>query len=107
MHYIGGETRFPFDVLEQSLYISGRLRPVRVIIADVEFLANLNESVGNEEILGRAIQSSARFFFLLYRSRVQEANRITALGGTVVHVPDIQDFPRLAAGMMDTLGNQS
>lgn len=107
MHYIGGETRFPFDVLAQSLETNPRERLARVVIADGEFLENMKESAAHEELLSRAIEMSARFFFLLYDAELSEARRLTALGGVVVHVRAIEEFPKVAVEVIDMMGVQS
>src|SRR5438270_800083 len=40
MHYIGGGTAFPFDLLRKSIVECGPAQPIRVVITDADFHNN-------------------------------------------------------------------
>ncbi len=95
MHYIGGGTKFPFDILEASVRECAADQPIRAIITDADFDANFERDPAHSGILGRAIEASPHLVLLL-RTPTQ-VDRYRAMGALVVPVAAMEDFPRLAA----------
>jgi hypothetical protein len=97
MHYIGGGTAFPFAILDASVQECAGDQPIRVIITDCDFDANLDEDPANAGVLSRAIAASPRCVLLLHAPAPERVVGYRALGATVVPVETMDDFPRLAA----------
>jgi hypothetical protein len=103
MHYIGGGTVFPFDVLRASIDEEGDKRPVRVVISDSDFDHNYDERPENAALFSRAAERSTRLVLLLHRPQEESARRYEAAGAAVVRVPEMDDFPRMAAALSRAL----
>lgn len=103
MHYIGGGTAFPFDVLAASVAECGRDQPVRVVITDADFDHNHAARPEHAEILADAARQSDRLVLLLHCANPDAVRRYRAAGATVVEVPQMDDFPRMAAGLARAL----
>lgn len=109
MHYIGGGTAFPFDVLqasveERAVSFDGRaIKPIRVVITDRDFDANVANDINAPTLLQRASSSSAPFVLLQSSPDPGCAARYKSWGMTVVPVQALDDFPKVAAGLARAL----
>jgi hypothetical protein len=101
MHYMGGGTVFPFEVLEASLAECRAAQPIRVVISDFDMDANVQKSKENEEILARAARLSPHTVLLLHGTRL--AQRYRDHGAQVIIVDKLDDFPRMAARLSAAL----
>jgi hypothetical protein len=100
MHYIGGGTRFPFDVLAESVQSCGAEQPVRVVISDHDFDTNHADD-DKAGALADAAARSRPLVLLLHNSARHGVYR--ALGARVVPVDTMDDYPRMAAGLSRAL----
>lgn len=96
MHYLGGGTVFPFDILARSVAECAGDQPIRVVISDSDFDANCAASPRHPAILGEAVAKSARFILLQHFPVAAEVRSYRTLGATVIEVHKMDDFPRLA-----------
>lgn len=96
MHYIGGGTEFPFEILSGSLRECAREQPIRVIISDCDFNRNFEAEPAARQILSQAAELSPHFILLQHMSDSAAGNTYRELGVQVVNVADWQDFPRMA-----------
>jgi hypothetical protein len=103
MHYVGGDSVFPFSLLEQSLHESGNLKPFRVVIASSRVLAADDTSGRDLEILGAAVRSSRLMLFFLYRPDSDEVRRLKSTGAEVIEIPDAAEFSRFAVRVADAI----
>ena len=103
MHYIGGGTSFPFDVLEGSARECASAQPVRVLITDSDFDRNYAERTGNAAIFAQAAERSARLVMLLHAPQPESVKRYRAAGADVIAVNELDDFPRMAAALSRAL----
>ncbi len=104
MHYIGAGTRFPFEVLAESAQACGRDAPLRVIITDGDFDANVDDDAARRlRLLAEATTRSAQLVLLLHGEPRDVHARYEKLGATVIHVRDMEDFPRVAADLSRAL----
>jgi hypothetical protein len=106
MHYVGGGTDFPFDLLRQSLAECGTDQPIRVVISDTDFHMNYGKTAGAPAVLAEAVKVSPQFVMLLHT----EAEDVLAIayraaGAEVIPVVDLEDYPamagKLAAALFD------
>jgi hypothetical protein len=96
MHYIGGGTYFPFNVLEASAReLSGR-QPIRVIITDQDFDANVAHEPRALAILAHAVKDSPGLILLKAGAEEAGSAAYRRLGIRVVPVGELTDYPRLA-----------
>jgi hypothetical protein len=102
MHYIGGGTVFPFDLLERSLRECGTVQPVRVIITDPDFDANYAAKPEHRRLFAEAVRASS-LVLLLHRPRAPQVKHYREVGARVVEVPQMADFPRMAAALAHAL----
>jgi hypothetical protein len=79
LHYAGGGTEFPFEVLEQS--VADRPDAIRVVISDSDFLWNAKQG-DNASKLARGVARCARFVALLSSPGAQ-ADVKSALGAVL------------------------
>jgi hypothetical protein len=103
MHYIGGGTDFPFEVLRESVAECGAQQPVRVVISDTDFDQNLDERPENAGDLTLAAERSARLVLLLHGVSPERVKQYQRAGALVVAVNDLEDFPRMAAELSRAL----
>lgn len=96
MHYIGGGTSFPFEVLEDSIRELTHRQPIRVIITDHDFDANVAKESTALSLLAAAVKDSPGL--ILLQSGGDEASTRTyrRLGVRVVPVQELDSYPRLA-----------
>lgn len=103
MHYVGGGTVFPFEVLAESLDSARRHPPTRAIISDHDFLMNWSESPHHQRIFAEAAASSAPLLLLLHAVSEEQARPFQQAGAQVVTIPQMDDFPAVAARMARAL----
>jgi hypothetical protein len=107
MHYIGGGTMFPFEVLETSVRECvpgpGGGQPIRVAITDTDFDVNYDASPKHARIFQEAVSASPHFVMLLHRPHETKTGRYARAGAKVVPVPNMEDFPRMAAALSRAL----
>ncbi len=105
MHYIGGGTVFPFELLEESLRDCGREQPIRVVITDDDFDANVTSTARASSILGDVASHSPGFILLRLGSELMEnpangsssmTSLYRSLGMTVVSVTEFDNYPKVA-----------
>jgi hypothetical protein len=96
MHYVGGGTEFPFELLHASLRECGREQPIRVIITDTDFDHNVQQHPVATELLREAVRCSPQTVLLQHLPSPDWVARYRELGMTVVAVPDLADYPRMA-----------
>jgi hypothetical protein len=96
MHYIGGGTEFPFPLLERSIQECLGDQPLRVVITDRDFDSNYNSVSSNARVFAAATEEPSRMILLLHAPDPERVRFYRARGATVVVVPELNDFPRLA-----------
>jgi hypothetical protein len=96
MHYLGAGTVFPFAVLARSVTECGDDQPIRVVISDRDFDANIDAQERHRAILDEAVAKSARFILLQHVPDAPHVRSYRGLGATVIEVHKMDDFPRLA-----------
>lgn len=112
MHYMGGGTRFPFELLESSTRELAGRQPLRVIITDQDFDANVGQNGGQNvnqkaihnaqhaggarAILAAAVKDSPGLILLKSGPDGAANAPYRALGLRVVPVGELSDYPRLA-----------
>jgi hypothetical protein len=102
MHFIGGGTVFPFELLEKSLHECGSTQPVRVLITDTDFDSNYGAKPEHQRIFADAVRA-APVVMLLHCPRKPQVAHYRSVGARVVEVPKMEDFPRMAAGLAHAL----
>ena len=103
MHYIGGGTDFPFQLLKQSCDHCGPDQPMRSVITDTDFDVNFSAHSDNEPIVLEAITRSPHFILLLHRPNLERVKHYRVLGAEVVEVDELNDFPRVATDLARAL----
>lgn len=105
MHYIGGGTVFPFELLEESHRDCGREQPIRIVITDDDFNANVASTACARSILSDVAGQSPGFILLqlgselvenLNKAAVPIASMYRSLGMTVVPVTEFDNYPKIA-----------
>ncbi len=104
LHYIGGGTKFPFEVLRRSVEDSRRQQPVRAIITDMDFVHNYDAGLPEtKHILTEACATSPGVVLLLHAVSVESAAQYRRCGAQIVHIDNMEDFPRMAAHLSHAL----
>lgn len=103
MHYIGGGTTFPFEVLEESIRECGDKQPIRVVITDSDFDHNYEERREHASIFALAAERSPHLVLLLHAPREERVKLYRKAGAEVVAVEELDDFPRMAADLSRAL----
>ncbi|MBI5514320.1 MAG: hypothetical protein HY909_11160 [Deltaproteobacteria bacterium] len=103
MHYIGGGTQFPFEVLDQSVDQCRDRQPIRVAITDRDFDANIDAKPACADIFARAAATPPGLVMLLHRPLEERVARYRKAGAGVVPVENLTDFPRMAARLAEAL----
>ncbi len=103
MHYVGGGTRFPFEVLDASLCECPSGQPIRVIISDSDFDRNYESDPKHGPIFARAATTSAKLVVMLHRSQPEALARYRRAGATTISIVDFDDFPAMAANLSMSL----
>jgi hypothetical protein len=106
LHYIGGGTEFPFEMLASSVESLGREQPVRFIITDSDFDSNFDKTARNAAVFAEAAARSAALVLLLHKPAPARVVRYEAAGARVVPVQRLEDFPRLSAALSFALFEQ-
>lgn len=102
MHYVGGGTMFPFGVLDASVDETARTPPIRVVITDRDFDANIDASPKHLAALARAAGASP--FLLLQHGATPARSAIyQRAGARVIPVGSLEEFPKLAAALAHSL----
>lgn len=96
MHYIGGGTDFPFDVLEESTKELAGSQPIRVIISDHDFDVNVERNPRSMNLLRDAASGSPGLILLKLGEEGEVAKAYRAIGMRVVPVTDLDNYPRVA-----------
>lgn len=100
MHYVGGGTSFPFQLLEKSTEECRRDPPIRVVISDFDFDRNYSDNYKqNSVILREAVARSHQFILLLHRSTEQFLKEYRGMGANYVPIEEFEDFPKLAVDL--------
>jgi hypothetical protein len=103
MHYVGGGTAFPFEVLKESIGECGNQQPIRVVITDTDFDHNYDDRRENAAIFALAAERSPHLVLLLHGPRPERVKRYRGAGAEVIAVEEIDDFPRMAADLSRAL----
>lgn len=103
MHYVGGGTDFPFDVLEQSVVACGTAQPIRAVITDRDFDSNYEARPQNAGIFTAAVRASPHFVLLLHGPDPERSAVYQGLGAQVVAVEQMEDYPAMAAALSQAL----
>ena len=105
MHYIGGGTEFPFELLEKSFRDCGRDQPIRIVITDDDFDANVSSTPRATSILCDVASHSPGFILLkLGSTMLEDSAEVTVpststyrtFGLTVVPVTEFDNYPKIA-----------
>jgi hypothetical protein len=96
MHYIGGGTAFPFDVLSESTRELAGRQPIRVVITDQDFDVNVAQEGRATAILAAAVKDAPGLILLKAGAEADSAAAYRRLGIRVVPVGELTDYPRLA-----------
>jgi len=99
MHYVGAGTVFPFDLLEKSVRECRSAQPIRVLITDPDFDVNYDSLPRHEGMFAEAVRASPHFVMLLHCPLDERVALYRRLGAKVVPVPEMDDFPRMAAAL--------
>jgi hypothetical protein len=102
MHYVGGGTAFPFDLLSKSVAECRGVQPTRVVISDADFHANHAAEPGNAGVLAGAGRASPHLVLLLHGTG-DPGGHYRRAGARVVTVADLEDYPKLAAALAGAL----
>lgn len=103
MHYIGGGTAFPFDLLRESLTQCRGMQPVRVAITDRDFDRNYDQSPANAAVIAEAARLSPQLVLLLHAPDPSRSKRYQKIGARVVAVTELEDYPAMAADLSAAL----
>jgi hypothetical protein len=102
MHYVGGGTVYPFDLLRRSLEECRDSQPIRVIITDQDFHKNYEECPAHAEVFAEASRLSPHLILMLHASP-EEGAAYRRVGAEVIPVPDLEDYPAMASGLATAL----
>jgi len=97
MHYIGGGTRFPFEVLDASIEECCDRQPVRVVISDADFDHNYKTADRGPAIIARAAEASASLVLMQHCPSEVSVDEYRRLGASTITVEDFAAFPKMAA----------
>lgn len=97
MHYVGGGTRFPFEVLESSVGECSAGQPIRVVISDSDFDRNYDADSRHGAILSAAASASSKLVLMLHRPLAGVLERYQRAGASTIVIDDFDDFPSMAA----------
>jgi hypothetical protein len=103
MHYVGGGTIFPFDVLQKSVQECVGTQPIRVAITDTDFDRNYDSKPTHADLFKEAVAASPHFVLLLHNPDAKKTPRYTQAGARVVRVERMEDFPRMAGALSQAL----
>jgi hypothetical protein len=95
MHYIGGGTEYPFETLEESTRDCAEAQPIRVIITDLDFDANVEQNTRSLNILHECASVSPALI-LLQLGEGSKTKEYRSLGMSVVPVTEFDNYPKVA-----------
>jgi hypothetical protein len=101
MHYIGGGTAFPFDLLRESVAECRSAQPTRVVITDADFHHNYDR-LPDSAAFAEAARASPHLVLMLHATG-DLAGRYARAGARVVTVKELEDYPAMAAALADAL----
>lgn len=108
MHYMGGGTQFPFEILEDSLKECVNEQPIRVVITDHDFLMNFKEYQGAASLIAEAAEKSSPLILLLDEGCADcQVSRFRNLGAQVISIKEVEDFPYMAGKLSQVLFESS
>ncbi|MDF1667341.1 MAG: hypothetical protein P1V97_36685, partial [Planctomycetota bacterium] len=100
MHYVGGGTSYPFQLLEKSTAECRQDAPIRVVISDFDFDRNYKSKYKkNSVILREAVAHSHQFILLLHNSTKEFIKEYQSIGAKYVEIKEFEDFPKLAVDL--------
>jgi hypothetical protein len=102
MHYVGGGTEFPFDLLRSSVSECRDLQPIRVVISDGDFHANYAAAPDRADVFAEAVAASPHFVLMLHATGDVDG-RYGRAGAKVVTVAELEDYPAMAAALAAAL----
>ncbi|MCC6808906.1 MAG: hypothetical protein IT381_15875 [Deltaproteobacteria bacterium] len=103
MTYIGGGTDFPFAVLSASVKETKASPPIRIVLTDSDFHANMNTGT-NRSFLKEAAQQGQ--FITLLNGAQESAPWVKAIadaGARTICVATMEQFPKTAAALARAL----
>jgi hypothetical protein len=101
MHYIGGGTEFPFDLLRKSVVECGATQPTRVLITDADFHANY-ENLPDSAAFVEAARVSPHLILMLHATN-DRSGHYTRAGARVITVKELEDYPTMAVALANAL----
>jgi hypothetical protein len=102
MHYIGGGTAFPFDLLRQSIAECSADQPIRIVITDSDFHHNYEASPANAAAFAEAARVSPHFVLMLHATGDKDG-RYRRAGAKLITVEELEDYPAMAAALSAAL----
>jgi hypothetical protein len=101
MHYVGGGTEFPFDLLRQSVTECGSTQPTRVVITDADFHHN-HEASPDRGAFAEAGLVSPHLILMLHATG-DRGGQYARAGARVITVKELEDYPRMAVALANAL----
>jgi hypothetical protein len=101
MHYVGGGTDFPFELLGKSVAECRAAQPVRVVITDGDFHHNYQRP-GHAGTFAEAARASPHLILMLHNTGDQTGSYGRA-GARVITVKELEDYPTMAAALATAL----
>jgi hypothetical protein len=101
MHYVGGGTEFPFDLLRKSLVECGATQPTRVIITDGDFHHNYDK-LPDPGVFAEAGRVSPHLVLMLHATGDLDG-RYARAGARVLTVAELEDYPTMAVALASAL----
>jgi hypothetical protein len=101
MHYVGGGTAFPFDLLRKSVVECGPAQPTRVIITDGDFHHNYGGSP-DRAAFAEAGRVSPHLVLMLHATGDQDGQYARA-GARLITVRELEDYPTMAVALANAL----
>jgi hypothetical protein len=101
MHYIGGGTEFPFDLLRKSVVECRSAQPIRVIITDADFHSNYKKSPDQGAFVDAARDSPHTILMLHATDDVNGS--YGRAGARVITIAEMEDYPTMAVALANAL----
>jgi hypothetical protein len=102
MHYVGGGTDFPFDLLRRSVTECGACQPIRVVISDADFHCNYEADPAHETVFAEAARAVPHPVLMLHATGDPEG-RYRRAGAKVITIKELEDYPAMAAALATAL----
>jgi hypothetical protein len=103
MHYIGGGTEFPFNLLRESVNECAHDQPIRVVITDHDFDMNYKARKENAALVAEVVARSPHFVLMLHAGDPSWTEAYKATGARVIAVKELDDYPAMAAALSNAL----